>query len=219
MILSMTWARTEQVLRLNRSNCSRLGSSHPITTFAGSFARSLSPKPTSEPVNPAVVLITKGLQSTALSDSGQINCLIKFSQRLGQKNPVTFDVKEMETARARVWPLPERCLQRCLDMTQVSREKTLQERFPKALLLMNSPVMASAINGDRPFTAIGKILHEQPDDREAASMLYLRTLARHPTDRELNLCLDHVKEVGNRNDAFEDIFWSLLNSTEFIHRK
>ncbi len=91
--------------------------------------------------------------------------------------------------------------------------------IPQALLLMNSPVMASAINGDRPFTAIGKILHEQPDDREAASMLYLRTLARHPTDRELNLCLDHVKEVSNRNEAFEDIFWSLLNSTEFIHRK
>ena len=27
------------------------------------------------------------------------------------------------------------------------------------------------------------------------------------------------EEVGNRNEAFEDLLWSLVNSTEFLHRR
>jgi hypothetical protein len=49
--------------------------------------------------------------------------------------------------------------------------------------------------------------------------LYLRSLAREPKDVELKTCLDYVKRIGNRSEAFEDILWSLVNSTEFLHRK
>ena len=46
-------------------------------------------------------------------------------------------------------------------------------------------------------------------------MVYLRTLARRPTDRELARCREHIRTVGNRAEAFEDILWALINSTEF----
>jgi len=44
---------------------------------------------------------------------------------------------------------------------------------------------------------------------------HLRALARKPTDRELKKCKDHIARAGNRAEAFEDILWALINSTEF----
>ena len=62
---------------------------------------------------------------------------------------------------------------------------------------------------------LGRILANNTDNAEAVRIVYLRTLARRPTDRESARCLDHIKTVGNRAEAFEDILWALINSTEF----
>ena len=62
---------------------------------------------------------------------------------------------------------------------------------------------------------LGRILKAYPKDDDALRMLYLRTLARKPTDREREKCLQYVKKVGGRSEAFEDILWALINSTEF----
>ncbi|MFM8414456.1 MAG: DUF1549 domain-containing protein [Planctomycetota bacterium] len=91
--------------------------------------------------------------------------------------------------------------------------------IPQALLLMNSQPLARALDGDQRFTLLGRLLAEMPDDRELADELHLRTLARHATPEELAVCVEHVRETGDRADAFEDIFWALVNSAEFIHRK
>jgi hypothetical protein len=91
--------------------------------------------------------------------------------------------------------------------------------IPQALLLMNSQPLARAIDGDRRGTLLGRLLAEQPDDRTLADELHLRTLARHATPAEIALCLEHVRDAGDRSEAFEDIFWALVNSAEFIHRK
>jgi hypothetical protein len=90
--------------------------------------------------------------------------------------------------------------------------------IPQALLLMNSQPLARAIDGDRRGTLLGRLLADTPDDRELADELHLRTLARHATPAEIAVCLEHVRETGDRADAFEDIFWALVNSAEFIHR-
>jgi hypothetical protein len=39
--------------------------------------------------------------------------------------------------------------------------------------------------------------------------------AREPSEREMTICREFLGEVKNRQAAFEDILWSLLNSTEF----
>ena len=57
------------------------------------------------------------------------------------------------------------------------------------------------------------------DDRRALDMLYLRVLARDPTQKELKVLTGYIHKVGNRAEAFEDILWSLVNSTEFITRR
>ncbi len=95
----------------------------------------------------------------------------------------------------------------------------IEGSIPQALLLMNGPQLARALDGGRPVSPLGRLLRDHPDDRELADELHLRTLARHATDTEIAVCLSHVRETGDRADAFEDIFWALVNSAEFIHRK
>jgi hypothetical protein len=91
--------------------------------------------------------------------------------------------------------------------------------IPQALLLMNGQQLTRALDGDRRGTPLGRLLADHPDDRDAADAIYVRVLARHPSPDELQTCLDHVAASGSRADGFEDVFWALLNSTEFIHRR
>jgi hypothetical protein len=91
--------------------------------------------------------------------------------------------------------------------------------IPQALFLMNSPQLARAINAAQQSTALGKLLAETPDDEAVVGELYLRCFAREPKAAEMRTCLDHVQTSTNRAEAFEDILWALLNSTEFLNRK
>jgi hypothetical protein len=91
--------------------------------------------------------------------------------------------------------------------------------IPQALTLMNSPQLARAMNGKQSETALGSLLASTKDDNAVTTELYLRCLAREPKSHELQTCLEHVKKTGNRTEAFEDIQWALVNSTEFLHRK
>jgi hypothetical protein len=91
--------------------------------------------------------------------------------------------------------------------------------IPQALLLMNAQQIARAIDDARPTSALGRLLADHADDRALADALYVQVLARHPSPEELETCLAHVREVGDRGPAFEDVFWALVNGPEFIHRK
>ena len=86
--------------------------------------------------------------------------------------------------------------------------------IPQALMLMNNPMINQRMSakGD---TALARILKASPKDDAALQLLYLRTLARKPTSRELEKCKSYIRKVGDRAEAFEDILWALLNRTEF----
>jgi hypothetical protein len=91
--------------------------------------------------------------------------------------------------------------------------------IPQALFLMNSAQLNSAINARRSTSMLGRLLREVKGDQDLVAELYLRCLAREPNAKELKACLKHVETVDDRGEAFEDILWSLVNSTEFRHRK
>lgn len=99
------------------------------------------------------------------------------------------------------------------------RRDEIAGSIPQALLLMNAPEINAAISAKRPGTSLTRLLAEVPDDQALVEELYLRCLAREPKQTELQTCLDHVRVAGTRGDAFEDILWSLVNSTEFLNRK
>jgi hypothetical protein len=84
----------------------------------------------------------------------------------------------------------------------------------QGLLMMNSPVVNQRIQANG-TNLLARILKSYPKDEVALRILYLRTLARTPTAREVKECQAYIAECDNRKEAFEDILWSLLNSTEF----
>ena len=97
----------------------------------------------------------------------------------------------------------------------------MQTSIPQALALMNSPSVNGAIRaGGFGFqqSALSRLVREFPDNEDLVVEIYLRTLARQPSHDELKTCLAYVKQAGSRGEAFEDLQWSLINSTEFLHR-
>jgi hypothetical protein len=100
------------------------------------------------------------------------------------------------------------------DFDPSARPDEVEGSIPQALLLMNNPQINQKIQA-RGTNLLGRILTAYPDDDDALRMVYLRALARKPTDREMERCRAYVKKVGSRAEAFEDILWALLNSTEF----
>jgi hypothetical protein len=91
--------------------------------------------------------------------------------------------------------------------------------IPQALFLMNAPDLNKAVEATD-GSILKKILDESSNNDSAAlKALYERTLARVPNSDEQKVATDYIKEVGNRNQAFEDLFWSLLNSAEFLSRR
>lgn len=87
----------------------------------------------------------------------------------------------------------------------------------QALAIMNAPFINQGINAAR-RDGLGALLRANPADQDALAELYLKVLARGPSAAEKQTCLAYIRQVGDRNEAFEDIAWSLINSTEFIHR-
>ncbi len=97
------------------------------------------------------------------------------------------------------------------------RRDEIASSIPQALFLMNSPDINRAISARR--GPLGQLLDKESDNEAVVLELYLRTLAREPKSSEVEKCLEHVRSTGNREAAFEDIQWALINSTEFLYRK
>jgi hypothetical protein len=90
----------------------------------------------------------------------------------------------------------------------------VESSVPQALMMMNNPVINQRILA-RGTNLLARILKAYPKDDDAIRMVYLRTLARKPTDSELGKSQRYIAQVGNRAEAFEDLLWALVNSTEF----
>lgn len=90
--------------------------------------------------------------------------------------------------------------------------------MPQALTLMNFPPLTNALRADG-NTRLGQILSNNKDDQDAVAELYLSFLARDPSPTEMTIATNYLAQVGNRREAFEDLAWSLLNSSEFISKR
>jgi hypothetical protein len=83
---------------------------------------------------------------------------------------------------------------------------------------MNSPVLSNALRATG-TSRLGRILRAYPADKDALAEVYLMALSREPNEREQQINRDYIQSVGNREEAYEDILWSLLNSTEFQSKR
>jgi hypothetical protein len=90
--------------------------------------------------------------------------------------------------------------------------------IPQALLMMNSALVNRFVAAENK-TFLAETVAIGTSDREMLVALYERTLARKPTPEELEICRRYLNKVGNRKEALEDVFWSLVNSSEFLTKK
>jgi Protein of unknown function (DUF1549)/Protein of unknown function (DUF1553) len=96
---------------------------------------------------------------------------------------------------------------------------SITSSIPQALAMMNGTRLNLAIRAVDRDTVLGRLLKDVKDNDALVEELYLRTLSREPTDEEREMAVEFVRSVDNRSSAFEDVFWALLNSSEFSHRR
>ena len=101
------------------------------------------------------------------------------------------------------------------DNDENDESTTFNGTIPQALMMMNSELIEKAVSVDR-----GSFLFEtfSGPGNEATKMqdLYLAALSRRPSRSEANTSTKLVKGYRNKADAYQDLFWALLNSNEFI---
>jgi hypothetical protein len=95
-----------------------------------------------------------------------------------------------------------------------TKAEEIEGSISQALILMNNPQINAKIRAQG-TNLLARILSSYSEDDEALRVVYLRTLARRPTDREVARLRQHIRSVENRVEAYEDILWALINSTEF----
>src|SRR5262249_30085570 len=94
-------------------------------------------------------------------------------------------------------------------------ERTAEPSVAQVLHLLNAPVIHAKVShaGGR----VAKLVRQLPDDAALAEELYLTFYARFPDAKERTVASEHLKKgKPNRQQAAEDLAWSLMNSLEFI---
>ncbi|MEQ9409893.1 MAG: DUF1549 domain-containing protein [Fuerstiella sp.] len=93
---------------------------------------------------------------------------------------------------------------------------TFNGTIPQALMMMNSEMIEKAVSAER-----GSFLYETfsgpGKEMDKLQKLYLAALSRYPTRREATQAMSLVRQYGqHKAAAYQDLFWALLNSNEFI---
>ena len=92
---------------------------------------------------------------------------------------------------------------------------TFNGTIPQALLMMNGPLVQKAIGAEKGSFLYTVMTSDSSDDRKV-QRLYLATLSRHPHGREESAAESLIEAYPDKLGGFQDLFWALLNSNEFI---
>jgi hypothetical protein len=89
--------------------------------------------------------------------------------------------------------------------------------IPQQLLLLNGKAVQEAVKATNPINSSWRVAALAPDDERAVEAAYLTVLTRRPTPDETRHFTARLAETTGdaRHHAVEDLFWTLLNSTEF----
>ncbi len=98
---------------------------------------------------------------------------------------------------------------------------TFDGSIGNALSLMNGPLINKALDISA-GSLLGEIVRGKSSDSEKIRLLCLAAWSRPPEARELSSMKKQIHETaisrssrGNPHEAFQDLFWALLNSNEF----
>jgi len=93
-------------------------------------------------------------------------------------------------------------------------ERSPEANLAQSLHLLNSGDIQNRLQNGQGIAAELARDIERSDDAKA-NTLYRRAFARNPNDEELQLIRDHVANASNKQQAWEDILWAIINAKEF----
>jgi hypothetical protein len=97
--------------------------------------------------------------------------------------------------------------------TACSCEVKMEPNLSQALHLLNGDTLHEKISSGGVVKAM---LDAGQTPEQVIDELYLRTLTRHPTEKEKTQLLAVVNEYENPQQTLEDAFWAILNAREFV---
>ena len=114
-------------------------------------------------------------------------------------------------------------------------EEDFSGSIPQGLFLMNGELIQRALSGGReipenkrgrranrrfrqkaPQSMLEGLLRNEKSDSARVEHLYLRAYGRKPDSSERKAAVSFVKSSGGGPKAYEDLFWAILNSAEFM---
>lgn len=150
-------------------------------------------------------MAVQGMTPEQLYDS--LATAVGIFQPFAQQNPFVLG---RQGSRAEILQLFE-------NTTEAPTERTTT--ILQALAMMNGQFIANAtsVSNSRTLTSVLEMPFATTSDR--IESLYMATLSRKPKPHELARMVKYVKSGGpkkNTEAAYADVFWALLNSSEFM---
>src|SRR5262249_22192648 len=89
--------------------------------------------------------------------------------------------------------------------------------IPQALTMMNNQLVNDATNPEKGQVLGSVVTSTFMKTSEKIEALFLATVSRKPTEEEAKKYLAYVEKGGKKSEkkALSDVYWALLNSTEF----
>jgi hypothetical protein len=97
--------------------------------------------------------------------------------------------------------------------TVCSCEVRLEPTLSQSLHLMNGNTVGPKVSQGN---IVGKMLQEKRTPAQVIETIYVRCLSRPPSPEELKNLVALVEAEKDKKQALEDLFWSVLNSREFL---
>jgi hypothetical protein len=94
-------------------------------------------------------------------------------------------------------------------------ERSTDANLAQSLHLLNSSEMQSKLSvGSGRAATLARDAATPPEQK--VRQLYLLAFSRQPTEKELSIAAGHFERSKDKQQAFEDIEWALVNSKEFL---
>jgi len=97
-------------------------------------------------------------------------------------------------------------------------ERSDESNMLQALEFINGKTVLDRVS--RPGGRVDQLLQQKLTDRQLIDELYWWTLCRAPSEKEAAIALAHFKDYqGKRNEAAQDLMWTLLNTKDFLFNR
>ncbi|MDA0809567.1 MAG: DUF1549 and DUF1553 domain-containing protein [Planctomycetota bacterium] len=93
-------------------------------------------------------------------------------------------------------------------------ERSSGATLAQVLLLANSDELENKLADGK--GRIAKLMADKKPIPEMIDSIYLNAYARRPSDQELSTTVGYVEAQENKQQALEDVLWTVINSKEFL---